>query len=86
MQASRSATLLKGGSNTGVFCEYCKIFKKTYFEENLRTTASAILLLTVHIYSQGLASALNLIGSLQSKEFSLGCLVVGSCPMWKKEN
>ena len=23
-------------------CEYCKIFKNTYFDENLRATASAI--------------------------------------------
>ena len=32
-------TLLKG-SNTGVSCEYCEIFKSTYFEEDQRTAAS----------------------------------------------
>ena len=37
-QPSRPATLLK----KVFYCEYCKIFKNTYFEENLRTTASAI--------------------------------------------
>ena len=26
----------------GVFCEYCKIFKNTYFEEKLRTFASVM--------------------------------------------
>ena len=36
----RYATLLKRDSNAGVFCEYCKIFKKAYFEENLLTAAS----------------------------------------------
>ena len=31
------------GTPTQVFsCEYCKIFKNTYFDENLRTTASAV--------------------------------------------
>ena len=48
------------------------------------------LLLTVNISSWVLVSALNSIGllqrsSLRFKEFSLGCLVVGSSPMWKKE-
>ena len=35
-----NATLLKKGSNTGVFCEYCAIFKITCFEESLRTDLS----------------------------------------------
>ena len=48
------------------------------------------LLLTVNISSYGLVSAHNSIGLLQSsslrfKEFSLGCLVVGSSLIWKKE-
>ena len=40
LQALRPATLLKRGSNTGVFLWNYKIFKKTYFEEHLRTVAS----------------------------------------------
>ena len=30
-------------------CEYCKIFKKTYFEEHLRTAASALLIINLVI-------------------------------------
>ena len=41
LQPSRPATLPE--TPIQVFsCEYCKIFNSTYFEENLRTTASAI--------------------------------------------
>ena len=36
----RPATLSKRDSNTGVFCEYCQIFKNNYFEEHLWTAAS----------------------------------------------
>ena len=36
----RSATLLKRDSTTSVSCDYCEIFKTTYFEEHLRTAAS----------------------------------------------
>ena len=48
------------------------------------------LLLTVNISSWVLVSALNSIGLLQRsssrfKKFSLGCLVVGSSFIWKKE-
>ena len=43
---------------------FCKIFKKTYFEENPGTIAFAILLLTVNISSWGFVSAPNLIGPL----------------------
>ena len=48
------------------------------------------LLLTVNISSWVLVSALNSIGLLQRssstfKEFSLGCLVVGSSLIWEKE-
>ena len=32
--------ILKRDSNTGVSSEICKIFKSTFFEEHLRTTAS----------------------------------------------
>ena len=39
LQAFRIATLLE--TPTQMFsCEYCKIFKDTYFKEHLRTTAS----------------------------------------------
>ena len=34
------AILLKRDSSTGVFCEYCGIFKKTCFEEHLEAAAS----------------------------------------------
>ena len=37
--ALRPATLLKRDSNTG---EICEIFKNTYFEDHLQTTASAL--------------------------------------------
>ena len=33
---------LKSDSSTGVFCEFCEIFKSSYFVEHLRTTASAL--------------------------------------------
>ena len=36
-------TLLKRDSNTVFPCEYCKIFKKTYFEEHLGTAASEFM-------------------------------------------
>ena len=42
LRASRPATFLKRDSDTVFSCEYCKIFKNTYFDENLRTTASAV--------------------------------------------
>ena len=32
----------KGTPTQVFFCEYYKIFKNTYFDENLRTTASAV--------------------------------------------
>ena len=35
----RSATLLKKDLDRGVFCVFCRIFKNTYFEEHLWTTA-----------------------------------------------
>ena len=39
LRASRPVTL----TPTQVFsCEYCKVLKNTYFDENLQTTASAI--------------------------------------------
>ena len=31
--------LLKGDSNADVSCEYCEMFKGTYFEEQLRMAA-----------------------------------------------
>ena len=42
LQAVRPANLLKRDSNTVFSCEYCEIFKNTYFEEHLRTSASVI--------------------------------------------
>ena len=37
LQALRPATLLKSDSTIGAFCEFCEIFKKTYFVEYLWT-------------------------------------------------
>ena len=37
------ATLLKNTPTQLFSCEFCEIFKNTYFEEHLRTTASFIL-------------------------------------------
>ena len=34
------ATLLKKETGTGVFCEFCEIFKNTFFTEQLQVTAS----------------------------------------------
>ena len=46
LRALGSATLLKRDSNTGEYsCEYCKIFKNTYFEGPLPTAASQEVLL-----------------------------------------
>ena len=33
---------IKMESNTGVSCECCKMFKNTYFEENLRAAVSVL--------------------------------------------
>ena len=35
-----SGTLLKRDSCTGFYCEFCEIFKNTFFTEHLQTTAS----------------------------------------------
>ena len=43
LQAFRSVTLLKRDSNTGVSCEYCEIFRQTYFEDNLPTAACVVI-------------------------------------------
>ena len=42
-ESCRLATLLKTDSNTGIFPEYCEIFKNTYFEEHLLAAASDFL-------------------------------------------
>ena len=41
-QASRPATFLKRDPTQVFSRKYCRIFKNTYFDENLRTTASAV--------------------------------------------
>ena len=45
LQPWRPITLWKRGSNTDVFLEYCEILKKNYFEENLLTAASVLLII-----------------------------------------
>ena len=43
LRVFRPATLLNSDSNTQIFsCTICEIFKNTYFEEHLQTTASAV--------------------------------------------
>ena len=39
----QACNFIKRDSNTGVSCEYFEIFKNTYFEKHLRTTASALM-------------------------------------------
>ena len=41
LQNLRHARLLKRDFNTDISSESCEIFKKTYFEDQLRTVASA---------------------------------------------
>ena len=43
--------LIKRDSNVGVSCEYCKIFKKTYFEKHLWTAASVYIVNLPLIFS-----------------------------------
>ena len=43
LQAFRSVTFLQRDSNTGVSCEYCEIFRQTYFEDNLPTAAYVVI-------------------------------------------
>ena len=45
------ASLLKRGCNTGVFCEYCEIFKNTYFEEKIRTAASCFSSMSIVLWN-----------------------------------
>ena len=59
----RPATLLKETPRKVLFCEYCEIFKNTYFKESLLLQ---FLLLPVNISSQGLISALSSIVPVQS--------------------
>ena len=39
-RTSASKHYLKRGSSTGVSCEFCELFKNTYFLEDLQTAAS----------------------------------------------
>ena len=82
LQVLKPANLLKG--------EYCKIFKNTILVKICEQLLLQFLLLTVNTSFWVLVSALNSIGLLQRssswfKKFSLGCLVVGSSFIWKKE-
>ena len=82
LQVLKPANLLKG--------EYCKIFKNIILVKICEQLLLQFLLLTVNISFWVLVSALNSIGLLQRsssrfKEFSLGCLVVGSSLTWKKK-
>ena len=80
------AIVLKETTEKVFFCAYCEIFKNTYFQEKLQTTAS------LNCKQQRLPTALNAISlfssrsSLRCKEFSLGCLAVDSSLIRKKKN
>ena len=45
-----TATLLKKTSTQVFSCEYCEIFKSTYFEKHLRTAASETLLVNSKLF------------------------------------
>ena len=60
LQAFRPVTFLKRDSNTGVSCEYCKIFKNSFFMEHLRL----LLLVLLPWYSKVSKSAWYLISRL----------------------
>ena len=50
LQGCRTAILLERDLTTQVLsCEYCKIFKNTYFEEHLRMAASVLLIIELPI-------------------------------------
>ena len=40
LQGFRPATLLKETQTQVLFCEYCEVFKDTFFTEHLRETTS----------------------------------------------
>ena len=89
VRASRPATFFTRDSNTAVV-NIAKFLRTLILMKICGQLLLQFLLLTVNISSWVLVSALNSIGllqrsSLRFKEFSLGCLVVGSSPMWKKE-
>ena len=78
--------MLKSDYNTGVFCEYCKIFKNAYFEEHPQTTASDLrklpvfLLYSIQIYMSVLVTNVALTG-----EALLTCSKIQhSVRMWLK--
>ena len=50
LQAWRPAILLKTDSQHVFSCEICRLFKDTYFEENLRMTASVVSFSWLHVY------------------------------------
>ena len=88
----KTCNCIKRDFNKGFFCEYCENFKKTCFQENLQTTASAVPASYCQNFSQGLRSALNSIylfsprPPLRFKGFSLGCLMADSSIIRKKKN
>ena len=88
MRASRPATFLKRDRCFSV--NIAKILRTLIFKKIWEQLLLPFLLLTTKISPQGLVPALNSIGLLQRsssmfEEFSLGCLVVDSSLIWKKE-
>ena len=88
--ASRAATFLKKGLRHRCFpVNIAKFLRTIILVKICEQVLLQFLLLTVNISSWVLVSALNSIGLLQRsssrfKEFSLGCLMVGSSLIWKK--
>ena len=86
LRASRPATLFKRDSNTVFSCEYWKILFWSKSANNCFCSSCFLLLVFVLGYLVLLLIQLNnQRSSSRFKEFSLGCLVVGSSLIWKKE-
>ena len=86
--ASSPATFFKRDSNAGVV-NIVKFLRTLILTKICEQLLLQSILLIINISSWVLVSALNSIGLLQRsssrfKEFSLGCLVVGSSLIWKK--
>ena len=85
------ATVLKGTLTKGFSVNIGKILRRPIFKKICKQLLLQFLLLTVKNFSLGFRSALNSISlfssrsSLRVKGFSLGCLVVDSSLIWKKE-
>ena len=71
LQALRPATLIKETPTQVFFCEHCEVFKNTYFEKHLQTTASVNA--TAEVFQEILALLKR--NALTSGIYNLGKLV-----------